>query len=78
MPTIDLLKRELMLKSVCWERSGDCDVDDEVLETPTFFTQVHKTSRGPPASHFKNNSSDFNQEEPESREARWDCQCSVY
>ena len=63
MPTIDLLKRELMLKSVCWERSGDCDVDDdvddEVLETPTIFTQVHKTPRGSPASHLKNNASDF-------------------
>ena len=28
MPTTDLMKRELMLKSACWERSDDCDVDE--------------------------------------------------
>ena len=28
MPTTDLMKKELMLKSACWERSDDCDVDE--------------------------------------------------
>ena len=26
MPATELLKRELMLKSACWERSDDCDI----------------------------------------------------